>query len=52
VSKKHGESLGKQVERKVKELIASFPQEEGVFSVSVTVKANPVGGGCSRQVRC
>jgi len=44
MAKKHTESLGRQVERKVKELIASFPQEEGVYSVCVQVRAAPVGG--------
>lgn len=44
MSKKRSESLGKQVERKVKELIASFPQDEGMFSVSVVVRAAPAGG--------
>jgi hypothetical protein len=50
MAKKHSESLGKQVERKVKELIRSFPQEEGVFSVSVAVRANPAGSRYGKMV--
>ena len=51
MSKKRSESLGKQVERKLKDFIRSFPQEEGVFSVSVTVRANPVGSRYGKVVR-
>ena len=50
MSKKRSESLGRQVERKVKELIRSFPQEEGIFSVSVAVRANSVGSRYGRTV--
>jgi hypothetical protein len=51
MTKKRGESLGNQVERKVKELIASFPDEEGIFSVSVAVRAARAGSRYGKTVR-
>lgn len=50
MAKKQSESLGRQVERKVKELLDKF-EDGGVYAISVTIRAAPVGGGPSRQVR-